>query len=202
MRSFRNQWQKTFSTVNYLRYQVKVAERAYPKLATPMVHFSAPAGAASCAGSPAGEPDPDAGPLLADIVDAPGARQVLGTPPGDNGDDVEPRVQPGEPRVSLEEGLGGADDAAALAGGRRGEFAEVGPRLDLDEGQDAAPPGNEVDLADRRAVAAGDDPIAVQPQPPGAGRLRGEAVAKRPEPIRGGAHAPPFRSRRKASARA
>lgn len=47
-----------------------------------------------------------------------------------------------------------------------------GALLDLDEGECAAAPGDEVDFAARNAGTAGEDSPAVQAQPPGGERLR------------------------------
>jgi hypothetical protein len=48
-----------------------------------------------------------------------------------------------------------------------GRAVLAGPRLDLDKGQDAAAPGDQVDLAAGNPGAAGEDAPAVQAQPPG-----------------------------------
>ena len=64
--------------------------------------------------------------------------------------DVEAHFEAGEPRAGQQKGVRGAPDARPLAPvqglGRR---PQVGARLDLDNGEDGAAPGNDVDLAAR-----------------------------------------------------
>jgi hypothetical protein len=40
--------------------------------------------------------------------------------------------------------------------------------LDLDEGENASPPGDKIDLANRRAYVASDNSVAGKSEPPGA----------------------------------
>jgi hypothetical protein len=64
-------------------------------------------------------------------------------------------------RVALEEDLGGAGDASALVGAeRRQRLLHGRPGLDLDEGDAAASPDDQVDFAHRRAEAPGEHPVA------------------------------------------
>ena len=80
-------------------------------------------------------------------------------------------------RCSAAQRLGrGGDAAQPVIVERQGGAVLAGARLDLDEGEDAAAPGDQVDLADRRAGAHGEDPPALQPQPPG-GEPLGPAAA-------------------------
>ena len=57
-----------------------------------------------------------------------------------------------------------AFNPAALCGGRHGTWTGILPELHLDEDDPFAAPGNQVDLADRPAPAAGQDPVADQYQ--------------------------------------
>ena len=76
-------------------------------------------------------------------------------------------------RVARHQRLGGGGDAAqAVIVERQAAPRLAGAGLDLDEGEDAAAAGDEVDLADRRAGADGEDAPALEPQPPGGEPLR------------------------------
>ena len=59
---------------------------------------------------------------------------------------------------------------------REGSGFVAGPRLDLDEGQRAPAPGNDVDLAAGDASAARKDAPAVEPEIPAGQRLRPAAA--------------------------
>jgi len=73
--------------------------------------------------------------------------------------------------------LGGDDDAAqAIVVERHGGAFLGGAGLDLDKGDDFAAAGDQVDFAAGDAGAAGEDPPAMQPQPPG-GEAFGAATA-------------------------
>ncbi len=74
--------------------------------------------------------------------------------------------------MGANEQLGGAADTPALARGDRFEGkCPVDARLDLDEGDQTAAPGDDVDLADRRAVTPRQDAPTAYPQMPRAKRL-------------------------------
>ena len=79
--------------------------------------------------------------------------------------------------VARREALGGDDHSAQspLVEREGGRFF-AGPRLDLDEGQRAPAPGNDVDLAAGDASAAREDSPAVEPQVPAGQRLRPAAA--------------------------
>src|SRR5262249_37248516 len=78
-----------------------------------------------------------------------------------------------EVKTAVVDGPAGDPPAAGVADAprlpwrhrRHGGIARV-PGLDLDESGDAAAPRDDVDLAERRAGAAGENAIALQPQEP------------------------------------
>ena len=79
--------------------------------------------------------------------------------------------------VARREPLGGSGDPAQPPFvEREGGGVLGGARLHLDEGERAAPPGDDVDLAAGNAGAPGEDAPAVQPQIPAGERL-GAAAA-------------------------
>jgi hypothetical protein len=83
-------------------------------------------------------------------------------PSGRNEDGVEAQLQLRVAGVPMKKELGGAGDTAPLT--RRYGLACLGEAragLDLDQGEPAAAPSDDVDLAERRSEAAGDDPIAL-----------------------------------------
>lgn len=95
-------------------------------------------------------------------------------------DCVEAQIMPGELGVSGEEGLGGIADAPLLADPDGfGGLGEAGSRLYLDEDQGAAPAGDEIDLADRRAIVAGEYAVSREAQAPGSKVLGPAAPALR-----------------------
>src|SRR5690606_2918715 len=107
---------------------------------------------------------------------APGVAQVARQAPGAHRDQVETQGEAGEVGTAQQEQLGGAHGALALALAERGErLLEIGARLDLDEGEQTAAPGDQVDLAERSAKAPGEDAVAAQAQAPG-----GEALGPTP----------------------
>lgn len=75
------------------------------------------------------------------------------------------------------EPLGGGDDPAQaiVVEGHGGAFLG-GARLDLDEGDDVPAAGDQVDFAAGDAGPLGEDPPAMEPQPPGSEAL-GAAAA-------------------------
>ena len=99
---------------------------------------------------------------------------------GDGEDDVEAAVEFGGGRVRGDPQLGGPRDAAS--GRRRSGLDRLGlarPLLDLDEDDDLAAPGDDVDLADRRPVAAGEDAIEFEAE-----EERGERLGPPPADFR------------------
>lgn len=73
--------------------------------------------------------------------------------------------------------LGGNGDAAkAIFIERPRRCFRGGALLDLDKGEGAAAPGNQIHLAARHACTAGEDAPALEPQPPGGNRLRPAAA--------------------------
>src|SRR5262249_19252447 len=95
----------------------------------------------------------------------PGVVDMARPAPGGDQDNIEPadaglQIGPGR-----EEPFGRPGDAPALAGEKRFRRpAEIRPGLDLDEGQDGAAPGYDVDLPRRCAMAMGDDLITGEPE--------------------------------------
>ena len=73
-------------------------------------------------------------------------------------------AQAGEPRLALEEGGGGAGDPLLLvpAAPPPSAVGGAGAALDLDEHQQVAAAGHQVDLAHRRGVAPGQDAEAAR----------------------------------------
>jgi hypothetical protein len=85
--------------------------------------------------------------------------------PGPHRDEVEAQRVPGEVGAAQQEQLGRARGALPLLQAQRDQsLLEVATRLDLDEGDQTAAPGDQIDLAERRAKAPGDDAIAAQAQ--------------------------------------
>src|SRR5882672_9186381 len=114
--------------------------------------------------------------LPASFADQPGVAEMARQPPLADQHHVEAQGQPAMLRVRREELLEGARDAAALArGDGLAGGGEAVARLDLDRGDDAAAPGDDVDLADRHAIAARQDAVAAQAQMPDAEGFRGAA---------------------------
>ena len=71
--------------------------------------------------------------------------------PGPDGDQVEAERAARVIRMTKQEQFGGAGGALALARAERGErLLEVGARLDLDERDQPATAGDQVDFTDRR----------------------------------------------------
>ena len=106
----------------------------------------------------------------------PDVSEVPGQASGHEEQGVDADVVAG-PREAGGQPLGGdGDPAQPVMVERHRRTVGVGARLDLDEGKHAATPGDEVDLAARHPRAAGEDPPAVQPQPPGGERLGGAAA--------------------------
>ncbi len=69
--------------------------------------------------------------------------------------------------MGADEQLGRSADAPTLALGDRFECAcAIAPRLDLDENDQTAAPGDDVDLTDRRAVASRQNAPTANPQVP------------------------------------
>ena len=90
-------------------------------------------------------------------------------------------------RVVREPDLGGGRDALALALGHRpGGIVEVLARLDLDEDQQRAAAGDDVDLADRAAPAPRQDAKALGDQKSGGAALRRNAGSERNLALRAG----------------
>src|SRR5512132_2606534 len=136
--------------------------------------------------------------LSSSVVGAEGGAEVAGDEAAADQHQIEANVEGREHRMGGEKGFGGADDAPALSRGQRLGPAGARARLDFDDREGPAAPGDEVDLADRRAHVAGDDPIAGEPETPGAASLAHAAEAPgevAPIPARGrDVHAPAFRA--------
>src|SRR5690349_19755430 len=78
--------------------------------------------------------------------------------------------------MARDEHAGGPRNAAELiATQREGGGLDLATRLDLDEGQHVAATRHDVDLAQPRLVAAGEDRIAGQPQAPDGAPFSGMA---------------------------
>ena len=92
--------------------------------------------------------------------------------PGCGDDDVEALVEPGRLGVRGDEMAGGARYARPRFRGHRVEPGRlVRALLDLDEDEAAAAAHDEIDLADGRPVAAGDEAIELQAKVPERDRL-------------------------------
>lgn len=90
---------------------------------------------------------------------------------GRNQNDVEPQVKLSQARVPLQEGLGGAPYALPLTtADRLAGLGQPAARLDLDQRQHLAAPGDQIDLPNRDPEPSGEDTVAFQAQP--AGRQR------------------------------
>ena len=106
------------------------------------------------------------------------ARQTSGDvarqAPGRDGDEIEAHGAAGELAAAAagRPRRRGRSAPAAAAAGRPAHRSGAHAPLDLDEDQKIAAPGDEVDLAHRGGVAAGQDAIAAQPQQPGGQRSR------------------------------
>jgi len=91
------------------------------------------------------------------------ARQPAGNE--ENGVDADVVAGPG---VARRQPLGGdRDPSQAVRIERQRRLLLAGARLDLDEGEDAPAPGDQVNFAAGDPGAFGEDSPAVQPQPPG-----------------------------------
>jgi hypothetical protein len=90
---------------------------------------------------------------------------MTGKPPARNEDGVASQRKPRRPWVSREPHPGGARDSPPLgrADPNRRDL-EIGPRLDLDEGDRAAASRDEVDFAARDDEPAREDRIALEAQ--------------------------------------
>src|SRR5690606_13930700 len=91
--------------------------------------------------------------------------QVTRNQAGRNGDHIEAQIEIGMSRIAGDPGQRGTDDPLLLMHRHRlaGEV-EVAARLDLDEGDRSAAAGDQVNLADRAAEAAGEDAVALARQ--------------------------------------
>ena len=106
-----------------------------------------------------------------------------------------------EARLARKEHFRRAHDAAALPRvGRRPFLRRARARLDLDEGEHRAAPGDDVDLAERAAPVAGDDAPSAQAQTPAAQAFGMAAETLRAAPRFNPASA--HRRRRRPAARA
>src|SRR5260370_38822223 len=95
--------------------------------------------------------------------------------------DVESEGQRGEIGARQQKGGSGAGNAAALARqDGRGGARKIAARLDFDDRQHPAAPGENVDFARRAAPMARDDTPAAQPQMPAAQQLGKAAAALGP----------------------
>jgi hypothetical protein len=103
-------------------------------------------------------------------VNRPAARQ--------DRDKIEAHRQAGMVRLARQPEIGGGFDAAQRI--RRDGVHRLGqrrPRLDLDDGDEIAAPGDQVDLAGGRAIAAGEDAEALEAKGEGGQRLAAMAEA-------------------------
>ena len=99
---------------------------------------------------------------------APGICYVARQMAGRNQNHIESKVKPAQTRMPLQESLGSAADPLPLMTADR--FARLGQtaaRLDLDQGEHPAAPGDQVDLSDADAESTGKDTIALEAQPAG-----------------------------------
>lgn len=79
--------------------------------------------------------------------------------------DIETKIEIGEMRMATEEMRGGTLQPALLARKERLDCGVVETaRLDLDNGERAAPPDHHIDFARRRFQAAGENAISLQTQ--------------------------------------
>jgi len=85
----------------------------------------------------------------------------------------------------------GFNERALRHAERAERLLQIGPRLDLDEGQQTAAAHDQVDLAERGAVAARDHAIAAQAEAPGGQHLRPAAPGLMPRAAHGSAPARP-----------
>src|SRR5215468_6072813 len=103
--------------------------------------------------------------------------------------DVEAEGEVGEAGAAGEEMIERALDAAALARRHRlDRLGERGPRLHLDRRHHRAAPGDDVDLAHRHAVVAGEDAVAAKAEAEDAEPLAEAAAAPGAAPFGRGAH--------------
>ena len=104
---------------------------------------------------------------------APHVAQVHGPAPGAHGDGVEALGEAGELWPPLDEEEGGTGDPQLLLPAQRLEGVAGGRTLlDLDEHEQPAAPGHEVDLAHRTGEPPGQDVEALEPQQERRGTLR------------------------------
>lgn len=102
-------------------------------------------------------------------------------------------------RMAGQEMACGAGNARLLLRRNRfGRMAAIVPRLDFDKGQAVATAADQINFANRAAVAPCQNPITLQRQGKGACQFGQMAQAIRPAPVAGCPHAAPLR----ASARA
>src|SRR3546814_2567855 len=80
-------------------------------------------------------------------------------------DGVDPHIIAVAQEARRQRFRGGGDAAEAIVVERQGDVGFGGARLYLDEGDNAATPRHQVDLAAWRAYAAGDYRPSLQPQP-------------------------------------
>ena len=101
--------------------------------------------------------------------------------PGQHGDEVEAQGEAGVVALPGEPEVGGALDAAlrVRADGVH-RFGQSRARLHLDDGDEIAATGDQVDLAEPRAVADGEDAKAFQAQGPGGEKLAAVAAGEAP----------------------
>ncbi len=99
---------------------------------------------------------------------APGIRYVAWPMAGRNQNDVESQVKIAQTRVSLQEGLGGAADPLPLvAADRLAGLGQSGARLDFDQCEHPAAPGDQIDFPDTDPKSSGKNTIAFEAEPTG-----------------------------------
>ena len=96
--------------------------------------------------------------------------------PGDDEDGVDADVVAGAGVARGELLCGECDAAQAILVERHGRRVARGALLDLDEGYQPAAPGDQIDLAAAHFHSPGEDPPAVEAEPPGGDGL-GAAAA-------------------------
>src|ERR1051326_2128007 len=110
-------------------------------------------------------------------------------------DDVEALLVLAIGRIAADPELGRPGDATGLAGGNRGLSLQLRRSpLDLDEGQPAAAPGDDIDLAIGRAEATRQDAVPPRQQRRSSEPFRDTPAPVAPDPFRVGrpvAHDPP-----------
>ena len=103
--------------------------------------------------------------------------------PGYDEDGIDPEVVAPADEAGGERLGGSGDSAEAVVVQREVGFSGSGAGLDLDERYHAAFAGDEIDLADRRPGAAGEDPPALHLEPERREAFGAPAAALGPLPL-------------------